>query len=114
MTPHRTRPRAPTQRPLRIAALALASALLTTAASACKKNVECTAEVTAGAGTFKSSTKGEEVDTPTLRREAVRDACGKMCTPPGEKEATKGCAARCLVDAEAGKVGAKIDCVKAP
>jgi hypothetical protein len=81
--------------------------------SGCKKNVECTAEVTAGAGSFKSTTTGEEVDTPTLRREAVREACSKMCAPEAGKEAPKGCAARCLVDAEAGKVGAKIDCVKA-
>ena len=93
---------------------ALAVALLAIAAlpsSGCKKHVECTAEVTEGAGSFKSTTKGEEVDTPSLRRDAVRDACSKMCA--GDKDPPKGCAARCLVDAEAGKVGAKIDCVKA-
>ena len=112
MSPHGHRPRAPDRRDraLRIAALAL----LMTTASACKKHVECTAEVTAGAGSFKSTTKGEEASTPALRRGAVREACAKMCTPAGEKEAPKGCSARCLVDAEAGKVGAKIDCVKAP
>ena len=94
---------------------ALAAALLAIAAlalSGCKKHVECTAEVTAGAGSFKSTTKGEEPDTPRLRREAVREACAKMCE--GDKDAPKGCAGRCLVDAEAGKVGAKIDCAKAP
>lgn len=110
MSPHGTRE----ARALRIAALALAGALLTTAASACKKQVECTAEVTEGAGSFKSTTQGEEANTPALRREAVREACIKMCTPAGAKEATKGCSSKCLVDAEAGKVGAKIDCVKAP
>jgi hypothetical protein len=111
MSPHGHRPPDRRNRALRIAALALA--LLTTTASACKKHVECTAEVTAGAGTFKSTTTGEEVDAPTLRREAVREACAKMCAPEAGKEAPKGCTARCLVDAEAGKVGAKIDCVKA-
>ena len=94
---------------------ALAVALLAIAALTsigCKKHVECTAEVTEGAGSFKSTTKGEEPDTPRLRREAVREACAKMCE--SDKDAPKGCAARCLVDAEAGKVGAKIDCAKAP
>ena len=88
--------------------LAIAALVLLSGISGCKKNVECTAEVTAGNGSFKSTTRGEETDTPLLRREAVREACARMCS--GD---TKGCAARCLVDAEAGKVGAKIDCVKA-
>jgi hypothetical protein len=114
MSPHGYRPRATDRRDRALRIAALAGALLTTGASACKKHVECTAEVTAGAGSFKSTTKGEEASTPALRREAVREACAKMCTPAGEKEAPKGCSARCFVDAEAGKVGAKIDCVKAP
>ncbi|MCK6590593.1 MAG: hypothetical protein HUU21_09685 [Polyangiaceae bacterium] len=110
MSPHETRERR--SRALRIAALAGALAAMN--ASACQKNIECTAEVTAGAGSFKSTAKGEEKNAPALRREAVREACSKMCAPTAEKEAPKGCAAKCLVDAEAGKVGAKIDCVKAP
>ncbi len=103
MTLHRSRPSA-----LGLsAAIAIALAALTL--SACKRTIKCTAEVTAGAGSFKATTTGEDTDKPSLRREAVRDACKTMCE--GGKDTSQGCAARCLVDAEAGKVGAKIDCV---
>ena len=73
MTFHRTRPNTPGSK----AALALALAIAAVASSGCKKNVECTAEVTAGDGSFKSTTKGEETDKPILRREAVRAALGR-------------------------------------
>lgn len=131
MSPHATRTRAsraPAAVPAAAAAaatktaIAIAVALAAIGASACKEHIECTAEVTEGAGTFKGTAKGEKVDERLLRREAVRDACIAMCAPPAgtaspggegnEKSPAKGCVGRCLADGEAGKVGVKTQCAE--
>lgn len=79
----------------------------------CQNVIECSAEVTAGNGTFKGTAKGEVKDSRPLRRQAVLNACMNMCkaTLAAEKSSSfEACAPRCMVDIEAGKVGAKIGC----
>jgi hypothetical protein len=92
-----------------LAALTTLAAVVALTTTGCRSSVECTAEVTAGAGTFKGTAKGPESDVRLLRRQAVKDGCEKMCAG-AQAGSSEGCAARCVVDAEAGKVGAKTKC----
>jgi len=84
--------------------LALALVL---AGAGCNR-VECTSEVTAGNGTFKATAKGSGEEGPVMKQ-ALRDACQKMCV---EQKASilDACVARCAVDANAGKIGARTTC----
>lgn len=93
-------------RDARTAALALAA--LTLGLAACNRDTTCTTEVTQGSGTFRGTAKGSRAEAD-LRRESMRIACGQLCGASGGKE---GCVGRCAVDAEAGKVGARVVCAK--
>lgn len=75
---------------------------------ACQREITCSSEVTAGEGTFRGSKAGSGPEAP-LRRESVRAACDAMCAASGVKD-RPGCAAKCAVDAEAGKIGARTTC----
>ena len=88
--------------------VALLGTLLLTA---CAKPLECTSEVTAGDGTVRASVRAE-ADEPeaTTRRRAMAAACESLCKKASEP--TQGCAARCQVDAESGKIGARVRCAK--
>lgn len=83
-------------------------AALTLALAACNRDTTCTTEVTQGSGTFRGTAKGTRAEAE-LRREATRIACGQLCGATGGKE---GCVGRCAVDAEAGKIGARVVCTK--
>jgi len=96
-------------RPLGWAALALALATaLPLAMSGCKPNTECAAEVMTGAGAYKGKASGPAGDV-SVRRKATKDACTRMCLET-KSVSLDTCAARCVVDAEAGKVGVKLKC----
>lgn len=88
-----------------LAALAFAAL----AAGGCSKPIECSGEVMTESGAFKGKAKGPEGDPAPVRREAVKDACARMCVDTKALE-FNACRARCVADAEAGKVGAKITC----
>lgn len=90
---------------IRIAAFAL---LLV---SACTKPLECTSEVTAGDGTVRASVRAESNEAEaTTRKRALAAACEVLCKKASEP--AKGCVARCQVDAESGKIGARVRCAK--
>jgi hypothetical protein len=90
-------------------AAALTAALAGLTLAACKSSVECTADVTAGAGTFKATAEGAKNEVRSVRRQAVKNACSKMCSAK-DGGSVDACSARCVVDAEAGKVGAVTKC----
>lgn len=104
----RTPRRSPT---LFTAALALATlaTLATAGASGCTKPVECSSEIATGSGAYKGKAQGPGEDAASVRRESVKDACARMCQETKALE-FNSCRARCVADAEAGKVGAKITC----
>ena len=90
---------------LAISAVAFALAL---PAAGCKKDVECKAEVMTGMGAFKGKATGPAGDA-SVKRKATKDACTQMCIDT-KSVSLDVCSARCVVDAEAGKVGVKITC----
>jgi len=75
--------------------------------SGCGRMVECTSEITEGNGTFKGQASGRKPELD-IKREALRDACDKLCA--AKASAPEGCAARCSVDAQVGKMGARLTC----
>lgn len=83
------------------------------AASACSKPVECTAEVTEGAGTYRASVRTTEPEAKA-RRGALDSACEKLCRArvrDGEPDPNQsGCIGRCVVDVQAGKIGGRVRC----
>lgn len=93
--------------------LQLAACLTSLVVFGCEKPLECTAEVTEGAGTYRASARGSEADVK-LRRQALAGACAKLCRAkalagePATNEAA--CAARCAVDVEVGKIGGRVRC----
>jgi hypothetical protein len=77
----------------------------------CQKPLECTSEVTEGGGTYRASVRAEGNEAEAaVRRRALRAGCATLCKAKGE--ATPACEARCAVDGEAGKIGARIRCGK--
>ncbi len=89
--------------------LACCLCLFLTGLSGCQKLVECSAEVTSGTGIFKGKAKGKPEELKPTRKKAVREACVQMCAAD-KAISIDACASRCVVDIEAGKVGAKIGC----
>ncbi len=90
------------------AAMALAT-LAAAGSSGCSKTVECSSEIATGSGAYKGKAQGSGEDAASVRRESVKDACARMCMETKALE-FNGCRARCVADAEAGKVGAKTTC----
>ncbi|MBM4373557.1 MAG: hypothetical protein FJ095_00615 [Deltaproteobacteria bacterium] len=82
-------------------------------AGGCTKPVECTAEVTEGAGTYRASVRTTDPEAKA-RRSALEQACEKLCRAKardGEPEPNvTGCAGRCAVDVQAGKIGGRVRC----
>jgi len=80
---------------------------------ACTKPVECTAEVTEGAGTFRASVRTSEPEAKA-RRSALASACEKLCRAKALDAQSEpnlaGCAGRCAVDVQAGKIGGRVRC----
>jgi len=77
-------------------------------ASACARKVECTAEITDGAGSYKATARGEGEEA-AVAKIALRDACERMCV--GTKAPMlDACVSRCTVDAQSAKIGAKTSC----
>jgi hypothetical protein len=74
----------------------------------CSSESSCTAEVTEARGIFRATITGTQSRT-TLKREAIRAACGQLCGAQGSGQAL-GCVARCSVDAEDGKIGLRASC----
>lgn len=73
----------------------------------CADQVECVARVTDGARTFEGTARGparEPRDRANLEREALRDACRGMCADD------RACAARCVTDVSAAKLGGQVSC----
>lgn len=92
----------------RTAALALVAVF---AVPACRKPLECTCEVTEGAGTHRASVRAEAgEEEAVVRRRALAAACAKLCG--ARDSASAGCSARCQVDAGAGKIGARTRCAR--
>jgi hypothetical protein len=81
---------------------------LALAAASCTRKVECTSEVTAGAGTYKATATGAGERAP-ISKLALHDACERMCVAT-KATAVDTCAARCAIDAGAGKIGARTLC----
>jgi hypothetical protein len=82
--------------------------LLTALACACGHKVECTTEITAGAGTYKGTARGEGEEAP-IAKNALRDACERMCV--GTKAPVlDACVSRCTVDVGATKIDARTSC----
>ncbi len=80
-------------------------------AAGCSKPLECTSEVTEGAGTHRASARAEAGEAePKVRQRALGAACDRLCEARGD--AKPGCSARCQVDAGAGKIGAHVRCAK--
>lgn len=86
-----------------------AAALVVTllAAAACHTSKRCSCELTEGAGTVSATAEGRG-ELPAVRKQAIRDACTGLCAKKGEPG--EACIARCAVDAETGKIGARIRC----
>jgi hypothetical protein len=61
-----------------------------------------------GMGAFKGKATGPAGDA-SVKRKATKDACSQMCIDT-KSVSLDVCSARCVVDAEAGKVGVKIAC----
>ncbi len=77
----------------------------------CSKPLICTSEVSEGDGTHRASVRANSGEAePALRRRAIGAACEHLCE--GKADAKPGCRARCQVDVEAGKVGARVRCAK--
>ncbi|MDC3954575.1 hypothetical protein [Polyangium jinanense] len=89
---------------LLLLALPLVLALL----AGCKRGVECTTEITAGAGTFKGTAHGEGEKGPVMKA-ALRNACQKMCVDT-KSPMLDACITRCTVDVGATKIGARSSC----
>gem|GEM_PF-2997929 len=76
----------------------------------CHRSLECTTEVTADAGAFRSVAKGEGEEGPVMKA-ALRDACQKMCV--GTKAPMiDACVSKCVVDVGAEKIVARTSCKK--
>ncbi|UQA61097.1 hypothetical protein [Polyangium aurulentum] len=90
------------------AARALVLVVLAAGIAACGRKVECTTEITAGAGTYKATARGEGEEAP-IARNALRDACERMCVAT-KAPMLDACTARCTVDVGAAKIGAKTSC----
>lgn len=87
-------------------ALALASAF---ALSACSEQTDCVAQLVTGSGTYRGKASGPARDPGPVRRKATRDACLTMCLQTKAVN-METCPPECVVDAEAGKVGVKVQC----
>ena len=87
------------------AALAIAIGL---ALSGCPEKTECTATLVTGAGKYRGRASGPGNEPALARRKATKDACTNMCVQTKAVN-MESCPAECVVDAEAGKVGVKID-----
>ena len=84
-------------------------ALLALGGAGCSKPLQCTAEVTEGTGTHRASARAEAGESEReLKRRALKLACADLC----KARDGKGCEARCTVDADAGKIGARVQCGK--
>jgi hypothetical protein len=90
--------------------LAALGLVMLAAGSGCSRSVECTSEVIAGAATYKATAHGKGEEAP-VKKAALRDACQKMCVET-KASMLDGCIARCTVDADAGKIGARTSCAK--
>jgi len=85
----------------------LCSALLLAASAGCGRENQCKSELIDDSGKFEAVAKGRKPEAE-LRREALRAACGRRCArAEGSAEA---CVSRCVVDADAGKIGVRITC----
>jgi hypothetical protein len=87
-------------------ALLLSAAAL--GAGACSGEIECKTEVATGAATFLGKAVGK-ADNDALRRESLRDACRQKC---GAEKAVMidACAATCVTDVGATKLGGRTTC----
>ncbi len=87
---------------------AIAAAL---ALAGCSKPLHCTAEVTDGSGMYRATARASSgEDDKALRRRTVLLACAALCK--GRDDGGPACPARCSVDADAGKVGARVQCAR--
>jgi len=75
---------------------------------ACARKVECTSEVTSGSGTYKATATGSG-ERAMIVKLALRNACERMCEA-SKSPAAEACAPRCVIDAGAGKIGARTIC----
>lgn len=67
----------------------------------------CRAEVVMPRGSSQATAVGRQGEAlATVRRRALKAACTKACTD----EPHRGCVARCLVDQQAQKIGARVTC----
>lgn len=73
----------------------------------CHANKRCSCELTDGTGSVSVTAEGRG-ELPAVRKQAIRDACAGLCAKKGEPG--EACIARCAVDAETGKIGARIRC----
>lgn len=88
--------------------LLLCAALVALAVAGCGGKARCTAEVADGTATYTGAADGKK-GQPNLDREARRDACRQKCA--AEKAVMPdACAARCVVDIDAQKIGARVRC----
>jgi len=83
--------------------------LLLALLAGCKRNVECTSEITAGTGTFKGTARGEGDEKGPVMKAALRDACQRMCVDT-KAPVIDACVTRCTVDVGATKIGARTTC----
>lgn len=82
-------------------------ATLGVTAAGCSE-ARCTTEITDGTATFKGAAEGKK-DQPKLDRDAMRDACRQRCASQ-KAEVPDACAARCMTDIDAAKLGARTSC----
>ena len=71
----------------------------------------CSAEVTDGNGRFAAVASATPSAASGLRKQALQAACERMCGYRKEAK-PKACAARCVVDVGAGKMGGRMSCSK--
>ena len=73
----------------------------------------CQAEVVTEAGSFRATAKAEGTATARtqVRERALEAACHESCKRTEKPDA---CRARCLVDIDAAKVGARVKCHRFP
>lgn len=89
-------------------AFALLLAALSPQLCACSGEVRCKSEVTDGSESFTGFATGK-AETEALRKSSLRDACVQRCAS-AKAAVIDPCAAACVVDVDAKKLGAKTTC----
>ena len=95
-------------RPSRTLIPLAALAALALLGTGCSEKAKCTADIADGTAKYTGVAHGKK-GQPHLDRDAKRDACRQKCAAE-KAPMIDACAARCEVDIDAGKVGARVAC----